>query len=152
MIHFVLAMLSTFLSYFYFGHFSFLLRIQNQNKVIYCTTFDPPCANCCFGLRKPGPSFLTADQSFARSIFEKETWRPVGHKWCSTENGLKNGEVIDTDLSLGSLWTWGTGAMILWSALWSSTVVSSSFWVGRRRRETGEFKIGKIPTFPNISQ
>lgn len=139
-------MLSTFLSCFYFGHFTFLLRIQNQNKVIYCTTFDPPCANCCFGLRKPGPSFLTADQSFARSIFEKETWRPVGHikvmlyrKWIEKWRSYRYRFVPWIALNLRNRCD---DPLIGFMIIHCRSIMSFlSFWVGRR----GEKKIDGIP-------
>lgn len=44
LIHFVLAMLSTFLGGFNFGHFTFPHRTQNPKKLFYCIKFRPPCA------------------------------------------------------------------------------------------------------------
>ena len=65
LIHFVLAMLSTFLGGFNFGHFTFPHRIQNQTKIFYCITyFRPPCAIYSFRFRRERLGRIpTADQT-----------------------------------------------------------------------------------------
>ena len=110
LIHFVLAMLSTFLRRFNFGHFTFPQRTQPK-KVFYCIMFRPPCAICLFltPKRETGANVLTADQTlFSNMAASSASWSWI----CPTRNGLKNGEVIDIDLCLGLLWIWGKGWII----------------------------------------
>lgn len=85
-------MLSTFLSGFNFRHFTFPHRTQNQEILLYCFTFRPPCAICCFDSNeKDWVEFLTADQTLFKyggqlelnMLYKKwiEKWRSYRYRF-----------------------------------------------------------------------
>ena len=96
-IHFVLAMLSTFLGGFNFGHFTFPHRIQNQTKIFYCITyFRPPCAIYSFRFRRERLGRIpTADQTLFKYGGKLRTSgqpRPQGLLLDDFQNGGSSGE------------------------------------------------------------